>query len=68
MFQIYAKGKTQGTIINNGDSITLFYIRGKKWVGLVNQNVDLRTCPGTVRPPPDDRYDVFWGEIFQLWK
>ena len=68
VFQIYAKGKTHGTIINDGDSITLLYIRSGRWVGLVNTNVDLRTCPGRVRPPPDDRYDVCWGEIFELVK
>ena len=68
VFQIYAKGKTPGTIINDRDSITLFYIRGKKWVGLVNQKVDLRTCPGKGGAPTNDRYDVCWGEIFELVK
>ena len=67
VFQIYAKGKNIGDSIQNHDAITVYYVRGKKWVGLVGSHPDLRTCPGTTRPPPPDRYDRCWGEIFELW-
>ena len=69
VFEIYARGKAQGAIINEHDHITLYYKRKNLWVGLVNDHpVDLRTCPGKARPPPDDKYDRCWGEVFELWK
>ena len=68
VFQIYVKDKTQGTIINDGTtSLSITKETASGW-GLVNTNVDLRTCPGRVSAPPDERYDVFWGEVFELWK
>lgn len=69
VFRIYARGKSIGQIITDHDHITLFFIQSKtKWVGLVDElDADLRTCPGTVRPPPDENYDICWGEIFELW-
>ena len=68
VFGIFARGRTLGTAITEGDYITLYYVHDKKWVGLVEDYVDLRTCPGEEAPPADDRYDVCWGEIFQLWR
>lgn len=66
VFQIYAKGKKIGDIIESHDAIMIYFIRGQKWVGLVGNNPDLRDCPGKTRPPPSDRYDICWGEIFEI--
>lgn len=67
VFKIYARGKSIGDVIQDHDDITLYYIQRQKWVGFVDENPDFRTCPGSTRPPPPQRYDVCWGEIFELW-
>ena len=69
VFEIYARGKGMGATISSHDHVTIFYRQDRKWVGLVgDHHVDLRTCPGSVCPPPDHIYDKCWGEIFELWK
>lgn len=67
VFQIYAKGKSVGDPIQNHDAVTIYYIHEKTWVGLVQNHPDRRGCPGQARPPPLDKYDGCWGEIFELW-
>ena len=66
VFKIYARGKPNGTPITDHDDIMLCYIRAKKWVGFFDPP-DFRTCPGTILPPPPNRYDVCWGEVAELW-
>ena len=68
VFKIYARGRPLGATIYSHDDIMLFYLQQRKWVGLVGAYTDKRTCPGTVRPPPPSRYDVCWGEVFELWE
>ena len=67
VYQIYARGKRIGESIESHDAIAIYHIRFKRWVGLVGQNSDLRTCPGGTGPPPPDRYEACWGEIFEIW-
>ena len=68
MFKIYARGKAIGETIEEHDDITLFYILGQQWVGLVDNNPPtLRTDAGNVRPPPPGIYDRAWGVVFELW-
>ena len=66
VFKIYARGKPNGTPITDHDDIMLYYIHAKKWAGFFDPP-DFRTCPGTNRPPPPNRYDVCWGEVAELW-
>lgn len=68
VFKIYAHGKPLGVPIDANDQIFLYYIRGNKWVSLIGAHVHLTTCPGTLFPPPDQKYDVCWGEVFEIWK
>ena len=68
VFRIYARGKSNRDVINEHDAIFLFYARDNKWVGLDADTAEHRTCPGTVRPPPSAKYDVCWGEVFEVWK
>ena len=67
VFQIYAKGKYYGDTIQDHDNIAIYYVREKNWVALVGHNPGLSTCLGETWPPPPDRYDKCWGEIFELW-
>ena len=49
------------------DDIMLNYIQEYKWVQalLTPQKAD---CPGSVRPPPAERYDYCFGEVYQIWE
>ena len=67
-FKIYARGKSLGSAITAQDAVMLFYIQDQKWVGLDTTYVGHRTCPGTVRPPPSDKYDQCWGDVIEIWK
>ena len=67
VYQIYARGKRIGESIESHDAIAIYYIHAKRWVGLVGQNSGLSTCPGKTRPPPPDRYEICWGESFEIW-
>ena len=66
VFRIYARGKRLRALINSRDHVFLYYPNGRKWVGLVSRKPDLRTCPGRVFPPPMNKYDRCWGEVFEL--
>ena len=65
---IYARGKAIGAPILEHDDITLLYVQSEQWVGLVESVPDYRTCPGTAYPPPPNKYNVCWGEIFEIWR
>ena len=68
VFRIYARGKSSGAVITDHDDIFLFYVNAYTWVGLIGGGAaDLRSCPGTSRPPPAAHYDICWGEVFELW-
>ena len=68
VFKIYARGKALGAPLYSHDDIMLYYLQQGKWVALVGTYPDKRTCPGTIRPPPPFRYDICWGENFELWE
>ena len=67
VFLIYARGKAIGTPILEHDDITLLFLQPQQWVSFVNDVPDSRTCSGTDYPPPPNKYDVCWGEIFEIW-
>ena len=67
VFKIYARGRSVGSIIRPNDSIMLYYPREKKFVGQVGNHPDKRTCPGPKLPPPANKYDRCWGEVFEIW-
>ena len=68
VFKIYARGKNLGAQINAHDDVMLYYLQGQTWVGLSIHQVHHDPCPGTVRPPPNERYEICWGENFEIWK
>lgn len=68
VFKIYAYGKNLGSTINNGDLIMLYYLAGGLWVAQGYGNTIKLPCPGTVRPPPRERYDACAWESFIIVK
>ena len=68
VFKIYARGKSLGEPIEAYDDVMLYYLSGQNWVGLAGDRVNHAGCPGTIRPPPNERYEVCWGENFEIWK
>ena len=66
VFEIYARGKNPGEPITAHDDVILYYPRAADYVGLGNQ-AGHAGCPGKVQPPPKERYDVCWGEIFEIY-
>lgn len=69
VFKIYARGKLNGEVIRVHDHILLYYPRAKNWIGVSGRGgyAEHRTCPGGRLPPPADKFDRCWGEIFELW-
>ena len=67
VFIIYARGKEIGESITAQDHVILYYIRGGNYI-YVGTHTGHATCPGTVRPPPDEKFDRCWGEILEIWK
>ncbi len=68
VFKIYAYGKDVGDTIFAHDHVTLCYIHDQSWASLANAVSGHEGCPGTALPPPPDRYDKCWGEVFEIWK
>ena len=67
VFEIYARGKSVGSLISPHDTVMLRFVRDNKWVGLVNKHPEKLSCPGATRPPPPDKYEACWGSVFELW-
>ena len=67
VFKIYTRGKSIGETIDESDDIMIYYLHSSAWVGHVEAAPDCRTCPGDDRPPPPEKYDTCWGEVFKLW-
>ena len=67
VFRIFARRKRIGASIFSHDHVMLYYVRGGDWIGLVDKHPDHRSCPGKRLPPPNDKYDRCWGEVFDLW-
>ena len=72
VYKIYAHQKSEGDAIEDRDHVTIYYLQGNDWIGLVNDEpADHRTCPGTTRedrPPDDAKYNQCWGEVFEIWR
>ena len=49
------------------DDILLNYIQAYTWVQS-GSPVHKASCPGLVRPPPAERYDVCFVEVYKIWK
>ena len=67
VFKMYARGKRVGASIYSRDHVILYYVSGRDWVGLVGRHPDHRGCPGKHLPPPSQKYDSCWGEVFDVW-
>lgn len=68
VFRIYARGKRIGSPIRSHDHIMLYIPHFLTWVGMPGEHPEKMTCPGTHLPPPKAKYDICWGEVFQLSK
>ena len=69
VFEIYARGKAVGSTITSHDHVTIYNKVTKKWVGLAPRAVvQGKTCPGSVLPPADDKYEICQMEVFEIWK
>ena len=68
VFKVYAKGKSNGAIINAGDDIMLYYLQQQLWVDLDDGDAQKSSCVGTIRPPPFSKFDVCSSETFTIWK
>ena len=69
VFKIYAKGKSNGAIINEYDDISIYYLQDSQWVALgYDQNTVKLPCLGTTRPPVLNSYDHCAFETFTIWK
>ena len=53
-FKIYARGRTNGQTIYNGDVVMLYYIHDRRYVAIQGQNnghnTSLNFCPGATPP------------------
>ena len=67
VFKIYAAGKADGSIINQHDTIMLYYVGASQWVNLENNVVARGSCPGTTRPPSVSTYKSCWGYGTEIW-
>ena len=68
VFRIYAKNKGTGSVIYSYDDV-MFYVGNGEWLSLLpHENAVKRPCPGSVRPPPAEKYDVCGGEVFNIKK
>ena len=70
IFRIYARGKTNGQTIYNGDVVMLYYDIGGKYVSIQGQNegddTSLDFCPGEV-PPAYLSYGVCSKNAFRIY-
>ena len=67
VYVIYARGKRNGQLIRDRDDVMLYFIHGHSWVSLGRGYVNTEKCPGGNLPPAPDKYDVCWGENFELF-
>ena len=68
VFEIYAQGKTVGSIITEHDIIMLYYVVGNQWVDLANTIVARGSGPGTTRPPSAATYESQATYTLEIWK
>jgi len=68
VFKIYARGKSLGSAITAHDIVMLFYIQAQNWITISTSYVGHHTCPGTVRPPPSNKYEQCFGAVMEIWR
>ena len=70
-WRIYARGKTDGQIIYNGDVVMLYYVHGGKYVSIHGQDngddTSLDFCPG-VDPPAFLSYAICSKNVFRIYR
>ena len=71
IFKIYARGRTDGQIIYNGDVVMLYYVHDGKYVTIEGQNIgddtSLNFCPG-VTPPAYLSYGICSKNAFRIYR
>ena len=71
IFRIYARGKTNGQIIYNGDVVMLYHPGGRRYVSIQGDNTaddtSLNYCPGIV-PPAYLSYSICSKNAFQIYR
>ena len=71
MFRIYARGKTNGQIIYDGDVVMLYHIANGRYVSIQGQdekdNTNLSFCPGVV-PPAYLSYGICSKNAFRIFR
>ena len=71
IFKIYARGKTIGQIIYNGDLVMLFYVRAGRYVSIQGENeaddTSLSFCPG-LAPPTYLSYVICSKNVFRIYR
>ena len=71
IFRIYARGRTNGQTIYNGDVVILYYIHSGKYITIQGQNygndTSLNFCPG-VTPPAYLSYGICSKNAFRIYR
>ena len=71
IFRIYARGRTNGQIIYNGDVVMLYFVRGDKYIYIQGQSegddTSLNFCPGAV-PPAYLSYGICSKNAFRVYR
>jgi len=69
IFSIYARGRRNGEIINNGDLVMLYYSRGGLYVSIQGETLTSKTslnfCPGLM-PPAYLSYSICSKNVFRI--
>ncbi len=61
-------GRTLVTLFLLTTTLPFATINDQSWASLADAVSGHAGCPGTALPPPPDRYDKCWGEVFEIWK
>ena len=71
IFRIYARGKTNGQIIYNGDVVMLYHPGGRRYVSIQGENeaddTSLNYCAG-ITPPAYLSYGICSKNAFQIYQ
>ena len=71
IFRIYARGRTNGQTIYNGDVVMLYYVREGRYVSIQGQNdgddTSLNFCPGQA-PPAYLSYGICSNNAFRIYR
>ena len=71
IFFIYARGKSDGDVIHNGDVVMLYYSPIGLYVSIIGENwgdnTSLDFCPGVV-PPVYLSYGICSKNVFRIYR